>query len=111
MIHRDPFERDLEQALSPRPAPEALQRRVARIPLDHPRARDPRGTAPWRRWLDAAAVPWAAGAAAALASLALGFWLGFSGIVDGTVATDTGNDEELASLVFPGVPATMGEYQ
>jgi hypothetical protein len=47
---------------------------------------------------------------AAFASLAVGFWLGFSGIADTDVAA-AGNDEELVSLVFPSTPITMGEEQ
>jgi hypothetical protein len=48
---------------------------------------------------------------AAFASLAVGLWLGFSGIADTADTSPTGNDEQLASLVFPSVPTTMGEEQ
>jgi hypothetical protein len=107
MTERDPFERELERAMAPRRAPEALQRRIARIPLAHPRGEQ----APsWRRWLDAVSVPWAASMTAALASLAIGVWLGASGLaVPG--GAPAGNDDELASLVFPSEPTTFGEYQ
>jgi hypothetical protein len=48
---------------------------------------------------------------AALASLAIGFWLGFSGLVEGTGTASADTDEELVSLVFPSVPTSMGDYQ
>ena len=108
MTERDPFERDLERLMRPLHAPEGLQRRVADIPRDHPLRRPQRPVQSWRRWLGLAAVPWTASMTAAFASLAVGFWLGFSGLVD---VADTGNDEELVSLVFPSVPTTMGEEQ
>lgn len=95
--------------MAPRPAPTGLQRRIGRIPLDRPRGER---LAPfWRRWFDAISAPWAASMSAAVASLAVGFWLGFSGLVETTDAADAGNDEELVSLVFESVPTNMGEYQ
>jgi len=97
--------------MEPRPAPAELQRRIARIPLEHPRPRGERPAHSWRRWFDAASAPWAASLTAALASLAVGFWLGFSGFADTTDTVYASNDEELASLVFPSVPTTMGEEQ
>jgi hypothetical protein len=110
MTERDPFERELGRVLEPRPAPADLQRRIARIPLEHPRPRGERPARSWRLWFGAVSAPWAASMTAALASLALGFWLGFSGLDDaGTAYAD--NDEELVSLVFPSVPTTMGEEQ
>ena len=110
MTERDPFERELGRVMEPRRAPADLQRRIARIPLEHPRPRGDRIAQSWRRWFDAASAPWAASLTAALASLALGFWLGFSGLGDtGAAYADT--DEELVSLVFPSVPTTMGEEQ
>lgn len=109
MTERDLFERELTRAMAPRPAPAELQRRIARIPLEHPRGAQ---SAPfWRRWLDAVSAPWAASMTAAFASLAIGFWLGFSGLVETTTTTAAGTDEELVSLVFPSVPTTMGDYQ
>ena len=111
MTERDDFERELERGLSPRRAPEALQRRIARIPLDHPR--EARTRRSWLRWFSGDGVPWTAGLAGALASLAIGFWLGFSGTVDGTTIVDvaaTGVDEDVVALVFPSVP-TIGDYQ
>lgn len=95
--------------MAPRSAPADLQRRIARIPLEHPH--DARRAPFWRRWLDAVSAPWAASMTAALASLAIGFWLGFSGRVETTDIASAGADEELVSLVFPSVPASMGEYQ
>ena len=110
MTNHDSFERDLERGLSPRRAPEDLQRRIARIPLDHPRGqRAPRSWLSWRGEL----APWTAGLAGAFASLAIGFWLGFSGTVDGTTIVDTASasaDEDVVALVFPSVP-TIGDYQ
>ena len=109
MMERDHFERQVERALAPRSAPTELQERIARIPLEHPRAAR---LAPfWRRWLDAVSAPLAASMTAALASLAIGFWLGFSGLVETTSPEPAGTDEELVSLVFPSVPASMGDYQ
>jgi hypothetical protein len=111
MTERD-FERELERRLSARRAPEDLQRRIARIPLDHPRAARRRRS--WLHWLSGGGAPWTAGLAGAFASLAIGFWLGFSGVVDGTTIVDTasaGADEDLVALVFSDAPLTFGEYQ
>jgi hypothetical protein len=110
MTERDPFERELGRVLEPRPAPADLQRRIARIPLDHPRPRGERPAHSWRRWFDAVTMPWTASLAGAVASLAVGFWLGFSGLVATTDAY-ADNDEELVSLVFPSVPTTIGDEQ
>jgi hypothetical protein len=110
MTERDDFERKLERGMSPRRAPEDLQRRIARIPLDHPRAARPKRSL--LRWFSGDGVPWTAGLAGAFASLAIGFWLGFSGMVDGTTIVDTaGSDEDVVALVFPSVPTTIGDYQ
>ena len=111
MTERDPFERELGRSMQPRPAPADLQRRIARIPLEHPRPRGERPAGRWRRWFNAMSAPWAASMTAAFASLAVGLWLGFSGIADATDTTAAGNDEQLASLVFPSVPTTIGEEQ
>lgn len=117
MTEHDAFERDLGRSMKPHPASAELRRRVARIPLEHPRARGERPARWWRGWLGAVSAPWAASLAGALASLAVGFWLGFSGLADTTDTTDTsdvayaGNDEELVALVFPSVPTTIGEQQ
>ncbi len=110
MTERDSFERELERAMAPRRAPEDLQRRIARLPLDHPRpARTARSWLSWRGEV----APWTAGLAGAFASLAIGFWLGFSGAVDSTTIIDTASasaDEDVVALVFPSVP-TIGDYQ
>ena len=110
MTERD-FERELERSMSPRRAPEDLQRRIARIPLDHPRgARRARSWLSWRGEV----APWTAGLAGAFASLAIGFWLGFSGTVDSTTIVDVASasaDEDVVALVFPSVPTTIGDYQ
>ena len=110
MTERDPFERELGRAMTPRPAPADLQRRIARIPLEHPRPRGKRPARSWRRWFDAVTMPWTASLAGAMASLAVGFWLGFSGLVE-TSDAYADNDEELVSLVFPSVPTTIGDEQ
>lgn len=110
MTERDFFERQLERTMAPRPAPADLQRRIARIPLEHPRDAGPKPF--WRRWLDGMSAPWAASMTAALASLAIGFWLGSSGLVETTdIASASMDDEELVSLVFPSVPTTIGDLQ
>jgi hypothetical protein len=112
MTGHDSFERELERTMAPGRAPEALQRRIARVPLDHPRGE--RAARSWLGWLRGDGAPWAAGLACACASLAIGFWLGFSGLVDGTTITDTasaGADEDLVALVFPSMPTTIGDYQ
>jgi len=114
MTEHESFERELGRSMEPRPAPAALQRRIARIPLEHPRPRGERPAPSWQRWFNAVSASWAASMTAAMASLAVGFWLGFSGLADTADATDTaalGNDEQLAALVFPSVPTTMGEEQ
>lgn len=114
MTERDPFERELGRLMNPRPAPAELQRRIARIPLEHPRPRGERPARSWRRWFGAGSAPWAVSLTAAFASLAVGFWLGFSGVADDTDAVDTAslnNDEELVALVFPDEPTVMGEEQ
>ena len=109
MTEHDAFERELERGMSPRRAPEALQRRIARIPLDHPR--EPQAKRSWLSWLSGDGAPWTAGLAGAFASLAIGFWLGFSGTVDGTTIIDSATaDEDVVALVFPSVP-TVGDYQ
>ena len=97
--------------MSPRRAPDALQRRIARIPLDYPRGARPKRS--WLRWFSGDAAPWTAGLAGAFASLAVGFWLGFSGVVDSATIVDTASvsaDEDAVALVFPSVP-TIGDYQ
>jgi hypothetical protein len=109
MTEHDDFERELERGLSPRRAPKDLQRRIARIPLDHPRRAPTKRS--WLRWFSGDGAPWTAGLAGAFASLAIGFWLGFSGVVDGATIVDTANsDEDVVALVFPSVP-TIGDYQ
>ena len=109
MTERDPFERELERFMQPGPAPRDLQRRIADIPRDHPQRRPERPARfSWRSWLAGVSAPWTASVTAALASLAVGFWLGVSGLAE---VTDTGNEDELVALVFPSVPTTIGEQQ
>lgn len=108
MTERDAFERELERNLSPRRAPEDLRRRIARIPLDHPRGAPPKRSL--LRWFSGDRAPWTAGLAGAFASLAIGFWLGFSGTVDGTTIIEfAGADEDVVALVFPSEPTTIGD--
>jgi hypothetical protein len=114
MTEHDAFERDLSRSMKPHPASAELRRRVARIPLEHPRPCGEQSARRWRGWFGAVSAPWAASLAGALASLAVGFWLGFSGLADTTDTSDVayaGNDEELVALVFPSVPTTIGEQQ
>lgn len=109
MTEHDPFERELQAGLAPGRAPESLQRRIAQIPLEHLRpARKPAAGGLVRLlrngWLSPWNASWTTGIAAAAASLAIGFWLGFAGLT----ATSS-NDDELATLVFSDVPASLGE--
>lgn len=107
----DPLERALRASLAAEPAPQSLQRRIAQIPLEHLRpagsaaaARQSRGT--WLSTLfSGATASWGTGFAAAAASLAIGFWLGFAGLAVTDVADA---QDELATLVFSGVP-TIGD--
>lgn len=101
MTERDPFERDLGQSFAPPPAPEALRRRVAGIPAEHPR----RTVRSWRRWFDSATMPWAASLTAAFASLAIGIWIGASGVAD---VDNAGPDDELTAMAFPAA-GMMGD--
>src|SRR5262245_50224155 len=109
MTGQDPFERELGRAMAPRPAPADLQRRIARIPLEQPRPRGERPGRSWWRWFGAESAPWAMSVAGALASLAIGFWLGFSGLVDGAAdsAYASDSDDGLVALVFPGADTTI----
>jgi hypothetical protein len=97
MTERDPFERDLGRMLAAKPAPDALRRQIGGIPDAHPR----RARSPWRSWFDGATAPWAASMMAGFASLAIGIWLGASGLnLDNR--NDTGGDDELTAMAFPG---------
>lgn len=107
MTGHEPFERDLETALAPERAPDQLYRRVAQIPLDHPRGAR---ASLWQRlfgtWFSPEAAPWATGLAAAAASLAIGLWLGAAGVVgDGDSPTDDG----LVAVVYSGLPSALGD--
>jgi len=106
MTGQDPFERELGRAMAPRPAPAQLQRRIARIPLEQPRPRGERAGRSWWRWFGAESAPWTMSVAGALASLAIGFWLGFSGAVDGVDNAYAG-DDDLVALVFPSDTVTI----
>lgn len=106
MMDDERLEQELRAGLAADRAPDSLHRRIARIPLEHPRPAGPR----WRKaaWFALASPPWATSFAAAAASLAIGIWLGFSGLA----ASDAGGSEEdLVALVFSGVPTTMGDEQ
>ena len=106
MTEHDPFERDLEAGLAPERAPDHLYRRIAQIPLEHPRgARVSLWSRLFGRVLSAEGASWAGGFAAATASLAIGLWLGFAGIVP-----DDGNDDEsLATVVYSALPISLGD--
>lgn len=105
MTNHDPFERHLQAGLAVEPAPDALHRRIAQIPLDHPRGAR---TSLWQRlfgaW-SAESTSWATGLAAAAASLAIGFWLGFSGLA----VTDEPRDDSLVAMAFGDVSADLGD--
>lgn len=110
MTEHDPIERELRTALAAERAPEALQRRIAQIPLEHPRpivGRSP-GIG-WlqsaRSWFSAEAASWATGLAGAAASLVIGLWLGFAG-----VGVDNGDgDDDLVALVYSDLPTSLGD--
>ena len=99
MTERDPFERDLGRMLAARPAPDTLRRQIAGIPDAHPR----RARSAWRSWFgswfDSATMPWAAGMTAGFASLAIGIWLGVSGLAP---VDDRRPADELTAMAFPG---------
>src|SRR5262245_45851539 len=102
MTGHDPFERDLERMLAARPAPEALRRQIAAIPMQHPRP----ARSTWRGWLASwsggTTMPWAASMTAGFASLAIGIWLGLSGVSIDNDGRGNGGGDELASMAFPG---------
>lgn len=112
MTELDPFEQELRAGLAAERAPDSLRRRIARIPLEHPRAAvTPRGTlARWLGdvWLSAATRPWATSFAAAAASLVIGLWLGLSGLA---VSESGSGEDELVAMIFSDVPTTIGDEQ
>jgi hypothetical protein len=102
---QDPFERHLQAGLAAEPAPDALYRRIAQIPLEHPRGAR---MGLWQRlfgsW-SAESTSWATGLAAATASLVIGLWLGVAG-----VASDESDDQDVfAAVVYNDLPASLGE--
>ncbi len=104
MTDHDPFERHLQAGLTAEPAPDSLYRRIAQIPLEHPRGAR---TSLWRRLREhwsAETTSWATGLAAAAASLVIGLWLGAAGVADATDAQD-----EFAAVVYNDVPASLGD--
>lgn len=105
MTDHDPFERHLQAGLTAEPAPDSLYRRIAQIPLEHPRGAR---TSLWQRlfgrW-SAERASWATGLAAAAASLVIGVWLGVAG-----VASDpSDNQDEFASVVYNDLLANLGD--
>jgi hypothetical protein len=102
----DPFERDLRTGLAAERAPDQLYRRIAQIPLDHPRAAR---IGLWQRLFgrpfSAEAMSWTGGLAAAAASLAIGFWLGFAGLA----ADESAGDDALVAIVFGDVSQNLGD--
>jgi len=106
MTNHDPFERDLQAGLAAEPAPDQLYRRIAQIPLDHPRGAQ---TTLWQRlfgrWWSAEAASWTTGLAAAAASLAIGLWLGIAGVASDT----TDNQDEFAAVVYNDLPSSLGD--
>jgi hypothetical protein len=105
MTH-DPFERNLEAGLAHGRAPDELYRRIAQIPLEHPRgARAGLWSRLFGRLLSAEGASWTGGLAAAAASLAIGLWLGFAGIIP----DDSIEDEGLATVVYSALPISFGD--
>src|SRR5262245_56719005 len=99
MTERDPFEHDLGRMLAAKPAPDAVRRQIARIPDDHPQ----RARSPWRSWFDGATMPGAASMMAGFASLAIGIWLGVSGVAPlDQPGQGNGQADELTAMAFPG---------
>lgn len=102
---QDPFERDLQAGLAAEPAPDALYRRIAQIPLEHPRGER---TSLWQRlfgrW-SAEGTSWATGLAAAAASLVIGVWLGVAGVA----ANDTDTQDDFAAMVYNDLPSSLGD--
>jgi len=103
--HDDPFERHLQAGLAAEPASDQLYRRIAQIPLDHPHAARPSLWQRIRTGLSGEAASWAGGLAAAAASLAIGFWLGFAGVGPG----DEPADDSLVAMAFGDVSADIGD--
>jgi hypothetical protein len=104
MSNQDPFERDLQAGLAAERAPDRLYRRIAQIPLDHPRGAR---LSFWRRLQErwsAETTSWATGLAAAAASLMIGLWLGVAGVAD-----DTDTQDEFAAVVYNDLPASLGD--
>lgn len=105
MTDHDPFERDLRAGLAAESAPDSLYRRIAQIPLEHPR--DVRAGF-WQRLREhwsAETTSWATGLAAAAASLVIGVWLGVAGVASD--ASD--NQDEFAAMVYNDLPASLGD--
>lgn len=110
MIEHDPFERELRAGLAAERAPDSLHRRIAEIPLEHLRPLRAAGgpTRLFGALFGRPGASWATSIAAAAASLAIGVWLGMSGLA----ATDvTGNEDALVALVFSDTPTTIGDVQ
>jgi len=107
----DPFERNLQSGLAAERAPDSLQRRIAQVPLEHPRGarvglRQRRIGRSWfSPWFSGEAASWTTGLAAAAASLAIGFWLGFSGLA----ADESDGDDALVAMVFGDVSQNLGD--
>lgn len=109
MTDQDPFERHLRAGLAAESAPDSLHRRIAQIPLEHPRnAQINRWPSLWQRlfgrW-SAESASWATGLAAAAASLVIGVWLGVAGVASDT----TDAQDDFAALVYNDLPASLGD--
>ncbi len=105
MNEHDPFERHLQAGLAAEPAPDALYRRIAQIPLEHPRQAR---MSFWQRLRDrwsAETTSWASGLAAAAASLVIGLWLGVAGVA----VDESDNQDVFASVVYNDLPASLGD--
>ncbi len=102
---QEQFERHLQAELAAEPAPDHLYRRIAQIPLDHPRGAQ---VGFWRRLREhwsAETTSWATGLAAAAASLMIGLWLGAAGVA----SDDADTQDEFAAVVYNDVPVSLGD--
>jgi hypothetical protein len=124
MNEEERFEMDLRAALAPEPASADLRRRVLEQAMPY-NQRPARGSKGWRALFDPRSwrIPTLieVGGAAAVASLAVGIFVGASGLVPsglvlddtGTVASaDTGDGSiDLVALAYDNTSGIAGDFQ
>jgi hypothetical protein len=124
MNEEERFEMDLRAALAPEPASADLRRRVLEQAMPY-NQRPARGSKDWRALFDPRSwrIPTLieVGGAAAVASLAVGIFVGASGLVPsglvlddtGTVASaDTGDGSiDLVALAYDNTSGIAGDFQ